>query len=188
MQAPQTPPNCPPGLEYLTQIDQLLVHQQTEVLEGQNRKELWRQMRSLRSAFTRPSHLSFDILSFEKPAEILKFTIKIIASMNGSIFERSPGSNSTEIHTSQLSVLIFYLTHAMVINVPQKNKNKSWFYKVTEVIWNRAPYYLIHSIMHCSAGRVLLWTQNHSSCECLQGVNKVHSRWLMRANACNVVF
>ncbi|ELT94807.1 hypothetical protein CAPTEDRAFT_227594 [Capitella teleta] len=34
MQAPQTPPNCPPGLEYLTQIDQLLVHQQTEVLEA----------------------------------------------------------------------------------------------------------------------------------------------------------
>lgn len=34
MQAPQAPPNCPPGLEYLTLVDQLLVHQQMEVLEG----------------------------------------------------------------------------------------------------------------------------------------------------------
>ncbi|XP_071838153.1 phospholipid scramblase 2-like isoform X1 [Apostichopus japonicus] len=30
----QPPPNCPPGLEYLTQIDQLLVHQQVELLEA----------------------------------------------------------------------------------------------------------------------------------------------------------
>lgn len=28
------PPNCPPGLEYLSQIDQLLVKQKTEILEG----------------------------------------------------------------------------------------------------------------------------------------------------------
>ncbi|XP_077988324.1 phospholipid scramblase 2-like [Glandiceps talaboti] len=34
MQAPQPPPNCPPGLEYMTQIDQLLVHQQVELLEA----------------------------------------------------------------------------------------------------------------------------------------------------------
>uniref|UniRef100_A0A8D0L3N4 Phospholipid scramblase n=1 Tax=Sphenodon punctatus TaxID=8508 RepID=A0A8D0L3N4_SPHPU len=26
-------PNCPPGLEYLSQVDQLLIHQQTELLE-----------------------------------------------------------------------------------------------------------------------------------------------------------
>ncbi|XP_066475632.1 phospholipid scramblase 2-like [Tiliqua scincoides] len=33
MPAPPTIPNCPPGLEYLTQIDQLLIHQQIELLE-----------------------------------------------------------------------------------------------------------------------------------------------------------
>ena len=34
MQAPAVIPNCPPGLEYLTQIDQLLIKQQVELLEG----------------------------------------------------------------------------------------------------------------------------------------------------------
>ena len=34
MQAPQAPVGCPPGLEYLTQVDQLLVHQQIELLES----------------------------------------------------------------------------------------------------------------------------------------------------------
>ncbi|XP_020836606.1 phospholipid scramblase 1 isoform X2 [Phascolarctos cinereus] len=32
--APPPPLNCPPGLEYLTQIDQLLIHQQVELLEA----------------------------------------------------------------------------------------------------------------------------------------------------------
>ena len=30
----EAPPGCPPGLEYLTQIDQLLVNQQVEIFEG----------------------------------------------------------------------------------------------------------------------------------------------------------
>jgi len=34
MQAPQGSENCPPGLEYLTQVDQLLIKQQVELLEG----------------------------------------------------------------------------------------------------------------------------------------------------------
>ncbi|XP_053315580.1 phospholipid scramblase 2-like [Spea bombifrons] len=34
MPAPPTIPNCPPGLEYLSQIDQLLIHQQVELLEA----------------------------------------------------------------------------------------------------------------------------------------------------------
>ncbi|CAI8044503.1 Phospholipid scramblase 2 [Geodia barretti] len=34
MAAPQAIQGCPPGLEYLTQVDQLLVHQQVELLEG----------------------------------------------------------------------------------------------------------------------------------------------------------
>ena len=32
---PQGNPNIPPGLEYLTMIDQLLVHQKVELLEGE---------------------------------------------------------------------------------------------------------------------------------------------------------
>ena len=32
----QVPIGCPPGLQYLTQIDQLLVHQQIEILECQS--------------------------------------------------------------------------------------------------------------------------------------------------------
>ena len=34
MPAPQAPMGCPPGLEYLTAIDQVLVQQQIELLEG----------------------------------------------------------------------------------------------------------------------------------------------------------
>jgi hypothetical protein len=34
MQAPPPIPGIPPGLEYLTRIDQLLVHQQVEMFEG----------------------------------------------------------------------------------------------------------------------------------------------------------
>ncbi len=35
MTAPtDVPSDCPPGLEYLTQIDQVLVHQQIEIFES----------------------------------------------------------------------------------------------------------------------------------------------------------
>ena len=34
MPAPQAPMGCPPGLEYLSAIDQVLVQQQIELLEG----------------------------------------------------------------------------------------------------------------------------------------------------------
>ena len=34
MPAPQGPMGCPPGLEYLSAIDQVLVQQQIELLEG----------------------------------------------------------------------------------------------------------------------------------------------------------
>jgi len=33
MQQP-VPLNCPPGLEYLAMVDQILVHQKVELLEG----------------------------------------------------------------------------------------------------------------------------------------------------------
>ncbi|XP_011554698.1 phospholipid scramblase 1 isoform X2 [Plutella xylostella] len=34
MPVPQAPTNCPPGLEYLTMVDKLLVHQKVELLEA----------------------------------------------------------------------------------------------------------------------------------------------------------
>jgi hypothetical protein len=40
MQAPsQVPANCPKGLEYLAQVDQLLVKQKVEALEGRSNRK-----------------------------------------------------------------------------------------------------------------------------------------------------
>ena len=41
MPPPAAPPNCPPGLEYMTQIDQLLVKQQIELLESECNCLFW---------------------------------------------------------------------------------------------------------------------------------------------------
>ena len=38
MPAPQAPLGCPPGLEYLTAVDQILVHQLVELVEGKESK------------------------------------------------------------------------------------------------------------------------------------------------------
>ena len=48
MQAPQPPPNCPPGLEYLTQIDQLLIKQEVELLEGMSRSQSFQPRRKFK--------------------------------------------------------------------------------------------------------------------------------------------
>ncbi|KAJ7324811.1 hypothetical protein JRQ81_017831 [Phrynocephalus forsythii] len=39
MPAPPVPPKCPPGLEYLTQLDQIIVEQQMDLLEALSRYE-----------------------------------------------------------------------------------------------------------------------------------------------------
>ena len=36
MQRPAPIPGCPTGLEYLTQLDRILVQQQIDILEGMN--------------------------------------------------------------------------------------------------------------------------------------------------------
>ena len=37
MQKPNSLPGCPPGLEYLSQVDKLLIQQKVDLLEGRTR-------------------------------------------------------------------------------------------------------------------------------------------------------
>ena len=62
MPVPQAPLGCPPGLEYLTAIDQVVIQQQIELLEGKNCWPLGRRLALLsKSLLIMLSSQSFKI-------------------------------------------------------------------------------------------------------------------------------
>ncbi|XP_004629337.2 phospholipid scramblase 1-like [Octodon degus] len=87
MPAPPVPLNCPPGLEYLSQIDQILVHQQIELLEvltgiETNNKYEIKNSLGQRVYFAAEDN-DFGTLNFGGPSR--PFTLRILDNMGREV-------------------------------------------------------------------------------------------------------